>query len=117
MAGVQRSGIDRCVMRVLKGIEMLNWIPPEQAPKDGTQILAVFETYPFPVMAVWSAPSGTWCAAVPQVDMYQGELHDWYFENEHFPAEQLKVWGDVRHNALGQEPCAAVCARSPAPMS
>lgn len=78
---------------------MLNWIPPEQAPKDGTQILAVFESHPFPVMAVWCGASGTWCAAVPQVDMYQGELNDWYFENEHFPADQLKAWWDVRHDA------------------
>lgn len=77
---------------------MMNWIPPEQAPKDGTQILAAFETYPFPVMAVWCGASGTWCAAVPQVEMYGGELNDWYFENEHFPEDQLKVWGDVMHN-------------------
>jgi hypothetical protein len=78
---------------------MLNWIPPEQAPKDGSQILAIFETYPFAVMAVWSGASESWCAAVPQVDQYQGELNDWYFENEYFKADQLKVWGDVRHNS------------------
>ena len=41
---------------------MINWIPPEFAPKDGTQILAAFTTYPFPVMAVWCGASGTWCA-------------------------------------------------------
>lgn len=91
---------------------MLNWIPPELAPKDGTQILAVFTSYPFPVMAIWCGASGTWCAAVPQVDFYEGEMNDWYFENEHFPAEDLKVWENVRHNAkvtgspaLSASPC------------
>ena len=91
---------------------MLNWIPPEQAPKDGTQILAVFESCPFPVMAIWCGAFGTWCAAVPQVDMYQGELNDWYFENEHFPADQLNAWRDVRNSAevtgspaLSASPC------------
>ena len=77
---------------------MLNWIPPELAPRDGTQILAVFTSYPFPVMAIWCGASGTWCAAVPQVDICEGKMDDWYFENEHFPAEHLKVWDDVRHN-------------------
>ena len=46
---------------------MVNWTPPEFAPKDGTQIIAVFESLPFPVMAVWCGAAGMWCAAVPQV--------------------------------------------------
>lgn len=87
---------------------MMNWIPPEQAPKDGTQVLAAFEAFPFPVMAVWCGASGMWCAAVPQVDQYQGELNDWYFENEHFPAVQLTVWADVRHNAADKPNNAAL---------
>ena len=31
-------------------------------------------------------------------------------------AEKLRTALDVTPNALGQEPCAAVCARSPAPL-
>jgi len=79
---------------------MLNWAPPDVvAPKDGTQILAIFTAYPSPIMAVWCGASGMWCAAVPQVDVYKGEMNDWSFDNEYFPAEALKVWVDVSHNA------------------
>lgn len=28
----------RCVKRIIERIEVLNWIPAEQAPKDGTQL-------------------------------------------------------------------------------
>ena len=46
-------------------------------------------------MAVWCGASGKWCAAVPQVGMYEGELNDWYFENEYFEHDDLKVWADI----------------------
>ena len=75
---------------------MISWASPEYAPKDGTPILAVFESYPYRVMAVWCGASGKWCAAVPQVGMYEGELNDWYFENEYFAHDDLKVWADIR---------------------
>ena len=69
---------------------------PSLAPKNGTLIIATFKSVPCPVMAMWCGASEAWCAAIPQVDMYLGELNDWYFENEHFPDECLTGWADAR---------------------
>lgn len=74
---------------------MINWIPAETAPKDGTQILAAFKNHPGVVMAVWNGANKEWCAATPQVGSYLGVFNDWYFENEYFKPDDLEVWGEI----------------------
>jgi hypothetical protein len=64
-------------------------------PQDGTPILALFNSYPYKVMAMWCGASSAWCAAVPHCGMYQGEMNDHYFENEHFAEDDIRYWEAV----------------------
>jgi hypothetical protein len=74
---------------------MINWAD-QKAPKGGTMILAVFNNYPTPLMAMWSGAQQQWCVAVPQVEPYQGEWNDCYFETEYFDDKDLKVWAEIK---------------------
>lgn len=73
---------------------LINWIPAEIAPKDGTPFLAAFDNWPGVVMAMWNKQDGQWVAATPQAD--GDECIDSYFENEWFDEKDLKVWAEVK---------------------
>ena len=67
----------------------------KQPPKDGTMIIAKFSDYPFPLATVWNGANEEWMSAVPQVEPYDGEWNDYYFESESSPEENLVEWWPV----------------------
>ncbi len=81
----------------------MTWKIPQTAPRDGTQIIATFKTGTSPMIAIYSGASKAWCAAVRQVDLYEGNLNDWYFENEYFNEEDLIAWAYLPLENAGLE--------------
>jgi hypothetical protein len=71
---------------------MLRWIPPEQAPKDGTVIVGKFnDTHPERIVCMWDTLEDCWVGAYPQNDPADGR----FFENQHFHADDLEVWAEL----------------------
>lgn len=83
------------------GLKACGWREIEYCPKDGSRFLAISagSTGVFPHYYRGEWPNGHWWAEA------HGDL---------WPARPI-LWKPMPSNALGQEPCAAVCARSPAP--
>ena len=48
--------------------------------------------FPFLMMTHWCEPSECFVCASLQVDLYQGEWNDYYFENERFYESEIKGW-------------------------
>jgi len=64
--------------------------PPETAPRD-RMVLGDFG-WPSMMPCVWNNPSLGWACSTLQVEPYNGEWNDYYFETEFFPASDLKGW-------------------------
>lgn len=60
---------------------MIELNPMQDAPKKSVILLDV--GYPWLVAGIWNAPSESWVYADLQIDLYEGEWNDTYFENEH----------------------------------
>ena len=67
------------------------WKTGETAPRDGTPFLANIGL-PFAVACCWNGASEEWCYAMQQVDMYNGHLVDYYFENTFEKSDELIAW-------------------------
>lgn len=48
--------------------------------------------YPHYVIAHWSKVNNQYVFAEMQVDLYQGEWDDVYFQTEYFEEEEIKSW-------------------------
>lgn len=71
---------------------MLRWIPPEQAPKDGTVIIGQFyDVHPDRIVCMWDKLDESWVGAYPQDDPVDGR----FFENQRFHADALVVWAEL----------------------
>lgn len=68
-----------------------HWQPADTAPKNGTAFLANVGL-PFAVICNWNGASEEWCYAMQQVDMYKGQLVDYYFENTFEKESVLLGW-------------------------
>lgn len=66
----------------------MNWNTPETAPKDKPILLDV--GLPWPVVGAWSNLHEEWVYANYQIDMFDSEWIDVYFENE--PASEIRGW-------------------------
>ena len=65
--------------------------PPDTAPKDGTTFLANMG-WPWLVVCMWNAAVDKWVYANPQINLYEGEWNDTYFESEWDDESELKGW-------------------------
>ena len=87
----------------------MKWQPIETAPKDGRNML-LFGRW-------WSDEQGR--MKEPLIGQWNTARDRWEFANaEGWWGIRPECWmplPDTPSNALGQEPCAAVCARSPGP--
>lgn len=73
---------------------MINWLLPEQAPKDGTVIIARFELHPCVTIAAWDESLEQWALAemgVEQID----DKNSVYFQTETFKHKYLTMWADI----------------------
>jgi len=61
-------------------------------PKDGTVILGEFRELLGLHPATYSKAAKAWCVAILQVDLYEGEYSDYYFENEFIENNDLLTW-------------------------
>ena len=61
---------------------MVNEWRTDEPPKTGTFLADV--GLPWPVVAVWNAPSEQYVYADLHCDLYHGQWNDFYFENEYF---------------------------------
>lgn len=64
--------------------------PPNTAPKD--QNFLGYFGYPWLVMTRWNEASLSWACANMQVDLFDGEWNDTYFETENEPESALLGW-------------------------
>jgi hypothetical protein len=65
--------------------------PPDTAPKDGTTFLANMG-WPWLVVCMWNTAVDKWVYASPQINLYEGEWNDPYFESEWDDESELKGW-------------------------
>ena len=90
----------------------MEWQPIETAPKDGRRVELLGEN--------GKPDAGSWYEYGEHVDaeyrkannIPEDETGEFSTDNGEGPHTH---WRLMPSNALGQEPCAAVCARSPAP--
>ena len=61
--------------------------------KDGKPFIGKFKGYPYPVVAVWNPVNKQYVYSMLQVDLYQGEWEDAYFENVYVKESELLEWG------------------------
>lgn len=66
------------------------WQPAETAPKEEPFIGDFGHT--IPLVALWSGAENKFVAALPEVDVFKGELNDTYFENTWLEAGELNRW-------------------------
>ena len=64
---------------------------PKTAPKDGSIFLADMGL-PWLVVCMWNAAVDKWVYANPQINLYEGEWNDSYFESEWDDESELKGW-------------------------
>ena len=67
------------------------WQPPKTAPKDGDLFLADIG-HPWPVLCSWSGACEKWAYAGFNMNMYEGEYNDPYFDTEWEKVDGLKAW-------------------------
>lgn len=70
----------------------MRWIPPEQAPKDGTIIIGNFhDVHPERIVCMWDSVKEHWVGAYPQSDPVDGR----HFQNEYFHTDDLVAWAEL----------------------
>lgn len=78
-------------MEDLEETQNTGWQPPKTAPKKDV-ILACFDDCPLPVTATWNEPEQQWVFSLAQVNLFEGQWNDTFFETQYECADQLKAW-------------------------